>query len=115
MDCVFEGVNSSQTSSCFDSDQHHGQHHAQDAQQGSDHTNAQLGKRQKVSEEEPACDQQHNGPVRNVHARQQQQSSSGVAPITDQLRYMEELNRVAVQSGFRNAKEMLEMAYGGGA
>jgi hypothetical protein len=112
MDYVFEGVNCSRTSSCFDSDQHHGQHHAQDAQQGSDHNYSQLGNRQMVSEDEPACDQQQDGPVRNVHARQQQQSSSDVAPITDQLRYLEALNRVAVQSGFRNAKEMLEMASG---
>lgn len=72
MDYVLQGVNSSSlTSSCFDSDQHYGQHHAQDAQQGSNHTNSQLDKRQNVSKEGPACDQQHNGPVRNVRARQQ--------------------------------------------
>jgi hypothetical protein len=83
---------------------------------------SRLGKRQMDGEAEPAYDQQHNGQGRNVRQRQQQQSqqppasSSGAGnPIADQLRYMEELNRVAVQSGFRNAKEMLEMTSGGGA
>lgn len=30
-------------------------------------------------------------------------------PLREQMKYMEEMNRVAIQSGFRNAKEMLEM------
>eukprot|EP01033_Poteriospumella_lacustris_P010179 gene10179-7257_t len=84
-------------------------------QHPNDNVTSQLGKRQLDSEEEPACDQQHNGPVRNVRQRQQQQSSSSADPVTDQLRRTEEHNRVAVELGFRNAQEMLEMASAGRA
>eukprot|EP01033_Poteriospumella_lacustris_P014027 gene14027-10024_t len=122
-------VDSSLTSSDHDRarrhHQQHAQHHAQDDQRGTDNVTSQLGKRQMDSEEELACEQQHNGTVRgrNVRPReqqqpQQQQSSSGEgnATINDQLCLMEERhNRVAVELGFRNAQEMLEMASAGRA
>jgi hypothetical protein len=119
-------VDSSLTSSRDNRDrrhhqQQHGQHHAQDDQQGNEHMYSQLGKRQMDSEEQPVRDQQHNGPVRerNVRPREEQQQSSsgeGNPTISDQLCRLEERhNRVAVELGFRNAQEMLEMASAGRA
>eukprot|EP01033_Poteriospumella_lacustris_P010016 gene10016-7160_t len=95
-------VSSSLTSSRDDRDQQHVQ-------------DTPRGKRQMDSEEEQGNHQQHNESVRNVRARQQEQSSSSATPIADTLRHMEELNRVAVQSGFQNPHQMLEMVYSGGA
>eukprot|EP01033_Poteriospumella_lacustris_P004660 gene4660-3342_t len=113
-------ANNSLTSSDHDCDGRHHElqqdaHHAQDAPQGNDNVNSQLGKRQMDSEEEPAYDGQHHEPERNVRPRQQQQLSSGAATIADQLPLMEQLNRVAIGMGFRNAKEMVEMVFGGEA
>lgn len=91
-------------------EEQYGQRCAQDDHDRHGNVYSHLGKRQ--MDEEPAYDQHHSGQGRNVRKRQRQDhqqspaSSSGVGyPTADQLRYMEKLNRVTVQSsgGFKNA------------